>query len=236
MTIEAEWWDYDDADELADAVAGDIGFIIDSALDARGQALIALPGGTTPVAALDRLAAQKRRWKDVTIIPTDDRIVEVTSPLSNVAMLAKKFLPLGARVIPLTGGAAAADYKMSGKAADARLADLPWPLDLVWLGMGADGHTASIFPGPDLDEALNGPKERRALGVMPDPMPAEAPVARVSLSKAAILAARTLTIVLTGAAKREVLERAIEDGASSTLPIGRVLADSDLAVDIHWAK
>ena len=236
MTIEAEWWDYDDADELAEAVAGDVGFIIDSALDARGQALIALPGGKTPVAALDLIAKQKRRWKDVTIIPTDDRIVEVTSPLSNVAMLAKKFLPLGARVIPLTGGAAAADYKMSGKAADARLADLPFPLDLVWLGVGADGHTASIFAGPDLDEALNGPKERRALGVMPDPLPVEAPVARVTLSKASILAARTLTIVVTGADKRALLERAIEDGALSSVPVGRVLAESDLAVDIHWAE
>lgn len=236
MTIEAEWWDYDDADELAEAIAGDIGFIIDSALDARGAALIALPGGKTPVAALDLIAAQKRKWKDVTIIPTDDRIVEVTSELSNVAMLAKKFLPLGARVVPLTGGAAAADYKMSGKAADARLADLPFPLDLVWLGMGADGHTASIFAGPDLDEALNGPKERRALGVMPDPMPADAPVARVTLSKAAILGARSLTIAITGADKREVLERAIEDGAGSSVPIGRVLGDSDLAVDIHWCE
>ncbi|MFZ4746435.1 MAG: 6-phosphogluconolactonase [Sphingomonas sp.] len=235
MTIEAEWWDYEDTDELAEAIAGDIGFIIDSALDARGSALIALPGGKTPVAALDLLAAQKRRWKDVTIIPTDDRIVEVTSELSNVAMLAKKFLPLGARVIPLTGGAAAADYKMSGKAADARLADLPFPLDLVWLGMGADGHTASIFPGPDLDEALNGPKERRALGVMPDPMPKDAPVARVTLSKAAILSARSLTISITGAEKRAVLERAIAEGVGSKLPIGRVLGDSDLAVDIHYA-
>lgn len=236
MTIEAEWWDYEDTDELAEAIAGDIGFIIDSALDARGSALIALPGGKTPVAALDLLAAQKRRWKDVTIIPTDDRIVDVTSELSNVAMLAKKFLPLGARVIPLTGGAAAADYKMSGKAADARLADLPFPLDLVWLGMGADGHTASIFPGPDLDEALNGPKERRALGVMPDPMPKDAPVARVTLSKAAILSARSLTISITGAEKRAVLERAIAEGVGSKLPIGRVLGDSDLAVDIHYAN
>ena len=234
MTIEAEWWDYDDADELAQAVAGDVGFIIDSALDARGSALIALPGGTTPRAALGLLAQQKRRWKDVTIVPTDDRIVEVTSDLSNVAMLAKLFLPLGARVVPLTG-ATAADYKMSGKAADARLQDLPWPPDLVWLGMGGDGHTASIFAGPDLDEALNGPKERRAVGVMPDPLPPEAPVARVTLSKAAILAARSLTIALTGQDKRDVLERAIADGALSSVPIGRVLADSDLAVDIHWA-
>ena len=233
MTIEAEWWDYDDAAELAEAVAGDVGFIIDSALDARGSALIALPGGMTPRTALGLLAQQKRRWKDVTIVPTDDRIVEVTSDLSNVAMLAKLFLPLGARVVPLTG-ATAADYKMSGKAADARLQDLPWPPDLVWLGMGDDGHTASIFAGPDLDEALNGPKERRALGVMPDPLPPEAPVARVTLSKAAILAARSLTISLTGQDKREVLERAIADGALSSVPIGRVLADSDLAVDIHW--
>ena len=235
MTIEAEWWDYDDHDEMADAVAGDVGFIIDSALEARDSALIALPGGTTPLAAYDRLAAQKRKWKDVTIIPTDDRLVDVTNPLSNVAMLAKRFLPLGARVVPLTGGTAAADYRMSGKAADARLADLPFPLDLVWLGVGDDGHTASIFAGPDLDEALNGPKERRALGVMPDPMPKNAPVARITLSKAAILSARTLTLAFTGQAKRDLVERALKDGALSATPIGRVLADSDLAVDIHWA-
>ena len=235
MTIEAEWWDYDNADELAEAIAGDVGFIIDAALDARGSAIIALPGGTTPRAALALLAKQSRKWRDVTIVPTDDRIVEVTSDLSNVAMLAKLFLPLGARVVPLTG-ATAADYRMSGKAADARLQDLPWPLDLVWLGMGEDGHTASIFPGPDLDEALNGPRERRALGVMPDPLPPEAPVARVTLSKAAILSARSLTIAITGQAKRDVLERAIADGALSQVPIGRVLADSDLAVDIHWSS
>jgi 6-phosphogluconolactonase len=233
VTIEAEWWDYDDADELAEAVAGDVGFIIDSALDGHDRALIALPGGKTPIAALEKLAAQKRNWKDVTIIPTDDRLVEVTSPLSNVAMLAKIFLPRGARVIPLTSEKAT-DHKAAGRAADARLQDLPWPPDLVWLGMGADGHTASIFPGPDLDEALNGPRERRALGVMPDPLPPEAPVARVTLSKASLLSARTLLITIAGAEKKDVLERAISEGIASPLPIGRVLGDCDLAVDIHY--
>jgi 6-phosphogluconolactonase len=233
VTIEAEWWDYDDSEEMADAVAGDVGFIIDSALDGHDRALIALPGGKTPVAALEKLAAQKRNWKDVTIIPTDDRLVEVTSPLSNVAMLAKIFLPRGARVIPLTSEKAV-DHKAAGRAADARLQDLPWPPDLVWLGMGADGHTASIFPGPDLDEALNGPRERRALGVMPDPLPPEAPVARVTLSKASLLSARTLLITISGADKRAVLERAIAEGVASALPIGRVLGDCELAVDIHY--
>jgi len=231
--IEAEWWDYDDAEEWAAAVAGDVGFIIESALDARGQALIALPGGKSPAPVYEKLAKAKLNWKNVTIIPTDDRLVPITDPLSNAAMLAKAFLPKGARVLPITTDKAA-DHKMAGKAADARLQELHWPLDLVWLGVGADGHTASIFPGPDLDEALNGPKERRALGVMPDPMPADAPVARVTLSRAAILSARTIMLALTGAEKRDMLERAIKDGASSTVPIGRVLADAEQAIDIHW--
>jgi 6-phosphogluconolactonase len=231
--IEAEWWDYDDLDELADAVAGDVGFIIESALDARGQALIALPGGKTPVPIYEKLAKAKVDWKRVTIIPTDDRLVPMTDPLSNAAMIAKAFLPKGARVLPITTEKAA-DHRMAGKAADARLQELHWPLDLVWLGVGADGHTASIFNGPDLDEALNGPKARRAVGVLPDPMPAEAAVARVTLTKASIVAARTLMLVVTGDDKRKLLERALKDGALSSAPIGRVLAEAEQAVDIHW--
>ena len=233
--IEAEWWDYDDAEELAAAVAGDVGFIIESALDARGQALIALPGGKTPIPIYEKLAKAKIDWKKVTIIPTDDRLVAMTDPLSNAAMIAKAFLPKGARVLPITTDKAA-DHRMAGKAADARLQELHWPLDLVWLGVGADGHTASIFPGPDLDEALNGPNARRAVGVLPDPLPADAPVARVTLTKAAIISARTLMLVVTGNDKRKLIERAIEDGASSNIPIGRVLAEADQAIDIHWSE
>jgi 6-phosphogluconolactonase/glucosamine-6-phosphate isomerase/deaminase len=170
--IEAEWWDYDSLDELADAVAGDVGFIIESAVDARNASLIAVPGGRTGPAIFPKLAAQKQH--------------------------------------------------------------LPWPPDLVWLGMGADGHTASIFPGPDLQEALDAPKARRAIGVMPDPLPPEAPVARVTLTRAAILSARTILITVTGQEKRDLLEQAIEDGQSSKLPIGRVLAEVDQPIDIHW--
>jgi 6-phosphogluconolactonase len=231
--IEAEWWDYDSIDELADAVAGDVGFIIESAVDARDASLIAVPGGKTGPAIFKKLAEQKLQWKKVAIIPTDDRLAPVDSDLSNVREIARAFLPLGARVVPLTSEAAG-DYKAAGNAADARLQDLPWPPDLVWLGMGADGHTASIFPGADFQAALDAPKARRAIGVMPDPLPSEAPVARVTLTRAAILSARTVLITITGQQKREVLEQAIADGQSSKLPIGRVLAEAEQPIDIHW--
>jgi len=229
---EVEWWEYDSVDELADAVAGDVGFIIESAVDARGSSLIAVPGGSTGPAIFPKLARQSLPWKKLTIVPTDDRLVPMDDERSNIRGIAKTFLPLGARVVPIA--ADIQDPKLAGNSADARLQDLPWPPDLVWLGMGTDGHTASIFAGPDMQDALDAPKARRAVGVTPDPMPADMPVARVTLTRAAILSARTVTITITGQQKRELLEQAIADGQSSRLPIGRVLAEAEQPIDIHW--
>ena len=231
--IEAEWWEYDSLGELANAVAGDAGFIIESAVDARGSSLIAVPGGKTGPAIFPKLIAQTVPWKKVTVIPTDDRLVPMDDERSNIRAIGKAFLPTGARVIPIATDIS--DYRLAGNSADARLQGFPWPPDLVWLGMGIDGHTASIFTGPDFQEALDAPKARRAIGVMPDPLPAEAPVARVTLTRASILAARTVMITITGDEKRQVLEQAIADGQSSRLPIGRVLAEAEQPIDIHWA-
>ena len=229
--IEAEWWDYETAADMAEAVAGDVGFIIESALDARNECLLVLPGGKSPIPIFEKLKAQKFPWKRVTIVPGDDRLVDVTDPLSNANLLAKHFMPLGARVVPLTAGKLG--VKQAGEAADARLADLKFPPDLVWLGMGENGHTASIFQGPDYDEALS--SRKRAIGLTPDPLPPEAPVARVTLTRSAILSARALLITVAGAKKKEVLEEALAEGGKSEYPIGRVLADAEQAIDIHWS-
>ena len=230
--IEAEWWDYESVDELADAVAGDIGFVIESALDARGEAIIAVPGGSLAPAVFERLAKAKLDWRKVTIIPTDDRLVPLTDERSNIRAIARAFLPTGARVFPITSDIS--DHKLAGNSANAKLGELKFPLDLAWIGVGEDGHTASIFAGPDLDDALNAPNGRHAVGVMPDPMPEDAPVPRVTLTRSAILSARTVLIAGEGAETRELLETAIADGQSSKLPIGRVLAEAEQPIDIHW--
>jgi len=225
--IEAEWWDYDSPEEMAEAVAGDVGFILESALDARGSALAALPADEVALAIFPKLAGANLKWKQVTIIPTDDLIVGVDSERSRARALAQQFLPKGGRVVPIV--TPLADYRLAGNSADARLQDLPWPPDVVWLSVGEDGSAAGIVAGPDLQDALDAPKARRAVGVKPD-----GGEARVTLTRASMLSARTMMIALQGQAKREMLEQAIADGQSSKLPIGRVLAEAEQPIDVHW--
>jgi 6-phosphogluconolactonase len=225
--VEAEWWDYDSPDEMAEAVAGDVGFIIASALDARGSAMLALPATETALAIYPKLADAAVKWKQVTIVPTDDLIVGVDNERSKARALAQLFLPKGARVVPIV--TPLDDYRLAGNSADARLQDLPWPPDLAWLSVGEDGSAAGIAAGPDLQDALDAPKARRAVGVKP-----ESGEARVTLTRASILSARTIMIALQGQAKRDMLEQAIADGQSSRLPIGRVLAEAEQPIDIHW--
>ena len=225
--IEAEWWDYDSPEELAEAVAGDVGFIIESALDARGSALVALPVDAASTPILPKLAETSVKWKQVMIIPTDDLVVAVDNERSKARALAQAFLPKGARVVPTV--TPLDDYRLAGNSADARLQDLPWPPDLAWLSVGDDGSVAGIAAGSDLQDALEAPKARRAVGVKPDDGEPH-----VTLTRASILSARTIMIVLRGQNQRDMLEQAIADGQSSKLPIGRVLAEAEQPIDIHW--
>jgi 6-phosphogluconolactonase len=233
---EIEWWEFDSAKEMAEQVAGDIGFVIENALEAHKGARLAVPGGSTPDLIYAELLKRKDiDWTKVTLIPTDDRLVPLDHELSNYRKLDGFFGAKKADLVSLVDEAALGDAQEAGRLADARLSLLQWPLDLACLGMGADGHTASIFPGPDFDAAVNGPRARRAIGVRPDPMPEGAPVQRVTLTAAALSSARTVMIIISGAEKRRVLEQALKEGPLSSLPIGRVVAGIDAAIDIFWS-
>jgi 6-phosphogluconolactonase len=228
----ADWRCHDDPGAFAEAVAQDVSAVVRRSAGVRGEGLLALPGGSTPRPIFRKLAAEALPWDAVTLVPTDERLVEPGSELSNTRLLAESFAGTGARVVPMVDGGT--DVERAGAVADARLQELPWPPALVWLGMGEDGHTASIFVGPDLQAALDAPSRRRAVGVRPDPLPPEAPVARVTLTKSAIAAAEALIVTITGEKKRALLERALAEGDTSDLPIGRVLADRPQSPTIHW--
>ncbi|QLC25979.1 6-phosphogluconolactonase [Parasphingopyxis algicola] len=232
--IEVEWWEFEDHETLASEVAGDIGFIIEKAIETNGKAELALPGGRTPVPILETLAKRDFDWSKVRVFPTNERIVPEGSEHSNYEMLERILGTAGATVEPLIDHAQNWSTKEAGQSADARLAGFSWPVDLVWVGMGEDGSTASIFPN-QMDDAINAPKSRRAVGVSPDPMPESAPFDRVTLTRGALLSGHTMIVTLAGPKKREVLEKAIEDGPLSNVPIGRVLAEVEVPVDIYWS-
>ncbi len=224
--------EHEDSRQLAEAAAEEVAAALKPAIESSGSGLLFAPGGSTPKASLALLARMPVDWSKVTLIPGDERLVPADSELSNYRALATAFDGTGASVTPLVSDHD--NYRDAGEMADAMLRRLRWPPDLVWLGMGEDGHTASIFPGPDLEAALGAPAERRAIGVMPDPLPREASVARVTLTRSAILAARRIVVTISGTIKRMLIQRALVEGESSRLPIGRVLAGATQPVTIHW--
>jgi 6-phosphogluconolactonase len=232
---EVEWWEFDSLDELAEQVAGDIGFVAESAIEARGNARLALPGSAIPGVVYEALLAQQLAWDKVTIVPTDDILVPAGDDRSHFGYLQGRFRTKGCELFPLVDAALLDDYREAGRRADERLQSLHWPLDLACLSVGEEGETASILPGPDFERAVAGPRGRRAIGLRPDPLPQTMPFDRVTLTADALSSARTVMVVLHGAGPREQLERAIGEGPLSGHAIGRVLAALDADVDIFWS-
>lgn len=172
---------------------------------------ICLPGGATPFPILADLAARPLPWDRVTIWPGDDRLVPEDHPASNVGRIRALLEPAGARVEPLAEGA------------------VPPRFALVWLGMGGDGHIASLFPNADPRPDAS----RATVRLTPDPLPADAPFARLSLTIPALLAADAVLFVIRSADKRALFEAAASGARglpAHDLPIGRLLAAASHAV------
>jgi 6-phosphogluconolactonase len=166
---------------------------------AGGSCTISLPGGSTPFPILGELAGLALDWSELTVWPGDDRIVPEEHPASNTGRMRALLAPLGARVVPLVEGAQPPHFR------------------LVWLGMGGDGHIASLFPNAD-------PRADAATTVQrlrPDPLPPEAPFDRLSLTIPALLNADELLFVIRGADKRALFEAALR--GENDLPIARLL-------------
>jgi 6-phosphogluconolactonase len=223
-----------DAAALAAALATRLQQIIDAAIDARGQALLALAGGRTPMPAYRLLAACALPWERVTVIATDERWVSAGHPARNDDEIAESLAAARSlRILPLVPIEAAHPPTLA--TATASLAGLP-PFDAVLLGMGLDAHTASLFPGAaGLAAALDPAATQDACVLVPDPLPPEAPYPRVSLTAARLLRARRLLLAVNGEAKRAAWQAAcaVEDPACA--PISLFARQADVPFEMHWS-
>ncbi len=208
--------------DLANKLAGELR----QCLLNHEHASFAVPGGTTPGPIFDNLCSANLDWSRVHVMLTDERWVPETSEQSNTRLLRQRLLTgraAEAVYVPLYADAPTPEDKLA-ELQEALTPELP--LSLVLLGMGADMHTASIFPGADqLDLALNG-KDRLVAMRAPG-----APEPRITLSAKVLREAMSRHIVIVGKEKREALLRA-QDLSPEEAPVAAILPGSI----VHWAE
>ncbi len=220
-----------DGQMLAQALAGHVALALEQRIARDGRAALAVSGGRTPLRFFDALASRDMDWSAVDITLVDERWVDETSPRSNARLLREHLLQGAAgaaRFLPLY--ASAATPEAARAQLETRLSVLPLPFAAVVLGMGEDGHTASLFPGGDrLAQALD-PAGTSLIETLRAPG-AEEP--RITLTLAAIASAQSVALHIEGEAKRRVLEAALAD-ESAALPIATVLSQCTHPATIFW--
>lgn len=227
-----------DAAQLAAGAAADVAGVLDGALKARDHALFAVSGGRSPLGLYAALRAQVRAWPKVTLVQVDERCVPPDHADSNAALVTQHLLrdaAATARWIPFFDALPeAADQPDVGarlaQAANARLAPLPWPLDVAVLGMGEDGHTASLFPAAEgLTDALQSAQPVAWV------RPAHAPHLRLTLTLPTLLAARCLALLVAGPAKQRVFDAACV-APRDDLPVSLLLHQSARPVHVWLSE
>ena len=181
---------------IADWLAARLG---DALSASTGPVTITVPGGSTPFPIIEALLAHDLDWTRLVVWPGDDRVVPEDHAASNTGRLRDLFEPAGAEVVTLTEMEAVPRFS------------------LAWLGMGTDGHIASLFP--NTDPRVDDP--RRIVRLTPDPLPPEAPFDRISLTMPALLATDALLFVIRGEEKRAIFEQALV--GKHDFPVARLL-------------
>ncbi|MBL8524676.1 MAG: 6-phosphogluconolactonase [Betaproteobacteria bacterium] len=217
--------------DLAAAVAERFAVLIQQAIADRGRASIVLSGGRTPESYLSAIAAGALPWQRLDFFLSDERWVDEDSPYSNAALIRRALLardgPSKAHFTAMKNSAATAASGVA--AAVAALPPLEQHYDLALLGMGADGHFASLFPGmADLARWLESDNAERLVAV-PAPSTAPPPIPRLSMTAAEIKRSRNIVLVLQGKEKMRVLEQAAIEGDVLALPV-RALGE----VEVIW--
>lgn len=218
------WHKFETQSAMAGSIAAALAKALQAGIEKNGQGLIALSGGGTPVPAYQQLAKTPLAWDRVTVTLVDDRCVPEDHEASNVRLLRENlFVKEAARAtyLPLED--------------DERFRTLP-AFDAVLLGMGNDAHTASLFPRvAGLKEALDIDNPQAIYHITPDPLPPEAPFARVTLSVSRLIRSRSIIIAITGEKKRQLVEEAIATLDAMNKPISAFLHLTTPPVIVYWS-
>ena len=219
-----------DSETLARRLGDDVIALLQQAIEQRGQALLVVSGGSTPKPFFNYLATQDIDWSRVTVTLADERCVDPNDPASNAGLVRRELLidkAASARLVLLyDGGQPTVDDQIN---AGLRLLSLP-KYDAVILGMGGDGHTASIFPqATNRAQALN--MRSSHLALLTDPVTV-GPL-RITQTAARLLNTRFLALHATGAEKGELVDRILAAPNPARWPIAHFLTQNQIDTHIY---
>lgn len=209
---------FEDGSQLAAALADRVAGLLREALAKKGNALLAVSGGTTPKPFFHALSVLALEWSKVDVTLVDERQVPEDSPRSNARLVKETLLQneaAEARFVPLFQNLAAAELAS---------------FDIAILGMGNDGHTASFFPGGDNLAAALDPNGKRAIVEMTAPGAGEP---RLTFTLPKLLAAQNLFLHIQGQDKMSVLDQALSGTDALEMPIRAVL-NAKKPVELYW--
>lgn len=224
---------FPDTAALTEALAADIVASLQNALQAGRSASLVVSGGRSPVALFERLSSVELDWRRIGITLTDERWIETTSSDSNEHLVREHLLRNAAAAANFIGlKTLGAQPSAAGATSCAAIALLPRPFDYVLLGMGDDGHTASLFPdSPGLSVALDPLQPPACVGMLA-PLP---PRARISLNLSALLDSRRIGLLILGDGKWASYERAGLNGPVEEMPVRALLRQRRVPVSVYWA-
>jgi 6-phosphogluconolactonase len=227
------WHEFADADDTAAQLAIEVGSHLRAGMAARGTASLIVSGGRSPIKFFAALSSSDLAWDRITIGLADERWVDPGSADSNEKLVRSHLL------VGMAGNAAFIPLKTHASDPESALADrtqalltMKRPFEVVVLGMGDDGHMASLFPGvTGLDNALDPSAEPALVAISP----LAAPHRRISMNVSALLDTRQIILLIQGAKKRAVLDSALANTYLRSYPIAAILHQSRVPVAIYWS-
>ncbi len=233
MTSNIKFYGFADSGVLALKLAGRTAALLFSAIKDKGRATLVVSGGSTPLPFFEALAAEDIEWANVKITLADERWVPSSHQDSNERLVRSHLLQRRAAAADFVGLYTGADRAVDGeKECEKRISAMGLPFDVLVLGMGDDGHTASLFPGAENLTGATDMDSGRTCLAMTSPV---APHERMTLTLPALLRSENIFIHLTGRKKREVFAAALAGGAEEEMPIRFVMSRAVSPLGIYWA-
>lgn len=234
------WAEYASREQLAAQLADDVAARLNASIAQRGRAVLAVSGGSTPKPFFIELSSRTVDWARVIVTLVDERWVDVSNELSNAALVKQTLLdelPATAQFVSLYSEAADVNTSLPTVlaaycAATDSTPQQPAGFDVVVLGMGGDGHTASFFPDAENIAALVDLNSSDVLLTCNTP---SSQVARVTWSLPMLLNTEMLALHFTGGDKKRVFARAVEHDDAIELPIRGAIFQQQTPLNVYYA-